>query len=70
MEIPKLPKLPSLDEAKQALARALVELAWDSGPHPQTFEVEHEGARWQVEVRVKDTEDTPLEKDYAEELPE
>jgi hypothetical protein len=35
-------------------------LAWDGGNIPQTFEIEHEGATWQVEVRVMQTEDAPV----------
>ena len=70
MKIPDLPKLPEAADAKWSLARSLVELAWDTGPLPQSFTVEHEGATWEVEVRVKQTEDAPIEKDFTEQLPE
>ncbi len=54
---PELPKLLSLDEAQYGLARALVELVWAEGLIPQIFEIGHAGARWQVEVRMKQPED-------------
>jgi hypothetical protein len=54
---PELPKRLSLDEAQHGLARALVELVWVEGLIPQIFEIEHAGACWQVEVRVKQAED-------------
>lgn len=57
MDTPELPKRLSLDEAEHGLARALVELVWAEGAIPQIFEIEHEGTCWQVEVRVKPTED-------------
>ena len=57
METPELPKRLSLDEAEYGLARALVELVWAEDLFPQIFEIEHAGASWQVEVRMKQTED-------------
>jgi hypothetical protein len=70
MRILDLPNLPPLSEAKHILARSLVELAWNDGAVAQTFEIEYEGAGWEVVVRPKQTEDAPLESDFIEELPE
>jgi hypothetical protein len=59
---------------KLALARSLVELAWDSGSIPQTIDIEYEGADWEVVVRIKSTEDGDLpsssDSDFTEQLPE
>jgi hypothetical protein len=70
MKVPDLPNLPESEAAKRSLARALVDLAWDGGTLPQTFDIEHEGATWEVEVRMKRTEDAPFAKDFIENLPE
>ncbi|WP_130423757.1 hypothetical protein [Edaphobacter modestus] len=63
-----------IERAKLCLARALVELPWSVGRIPQIFDVEHEGARWEVAVRLKGIEDGDLpsfeEKDFTEKLPE
>jgi hypothetical protein len=47
---------------------------WDAGSIPQTFDIQYEGADWEVVVRIKSTEDGDLpsspEKDFTAELPE
>lgn len=70
IDTPDLHKLPEVETAKRALVRILVDSAWDTGPLPQSFTIEHEGAAWEVEVRVKQTEDAPLEEDFTDQLPE
>jgi hypothetical protein len=61
-------------ESRLTLAKQLVRLVWGSGEIPATFNVEYEGARWEVAVRVERTEDAHLspgsEADFIEELPE
>jgi hypothetical protein len=61
-------------ESKLTLAKQLIHLVWGSGEIPATFNVEYEGANWEVVVRVKQTEDARLvgrnEADFTEELPE
>jgi hypothetical protein len=61
-------------DPKLTLATQLVHLVWGAGEIPATFNVEYEGANWQVVVRVKQTEDARLvgsnETDFTEELPE
>lgn len=56
------------------LARQLIHLVWGSGEIPATFNVEYEGALWEVCVRIKDTEDGSLPAsgytDFTEQLPE
>ena len=61
-------------ESKLTLAKQLIHLVWGSGEIPATFNVEYEGANWEIVVRVKQTEDARLvgrnEADFTEELPE
>lgn len=40
----------------QALARTLVEEAWNLGAGPMLLKVEYEGALWEVSVRVAESE--------------
>jgi hypothetical protein len=72
MEGPQLSKLPKIQEAKQGHAHSLVELVWSDGKIPQSFDVEYEGADWEVTVRLKQTEDAPLrnDSDFMSKLPE
>ncbi|MCU1225086.1 MAG: hypothetical protein JWQ42_3179 [Edaphobacter sp.] len=44
-------------DSKLTLAKQLVHLVWGSGEIPATFDIEYEGAKWEVAVRVKQTED-------------
>jgi hypothetical protein len=63
-----------METAKLSHARSLVEQVWDAGSISQTFDIEYEGADWEVAVRIKSTEDgdppSSPEKDFTEELPE
>jgi hypothetical protein len=60
METPERPKLPSLDEAKRAIARALAELAWNEGHTRQTIEVQYKDKDWEIAVFVKQADDAPI----------
>lgn len=61
-------------ESKLMLARQLIHMVWGSGKISAIFNVEYEGAQWEVSVRIKDTEDGRLPPssvtDFTEELPE
>ena len=70
MKLGDCSKLPTLEESKRTLAEALVELSWAGGITPETFEMEYEGAKWQVEVRKTQTMDASIEGDFIEKLPE
>jgi hypothetical protein len=70
MRVPDLPDLPEFQAAKRSLSRDLVDLAWDGGTLPQTFQIEHEGATGEVEVRIKRTNDAPFAKNFIENLSE
>lgn len=63
-----------IETAKLSLARSLVELAWDAGSIPQTFDVDYKGTDWEVAVRIKGIEVNDhlggLETDFTHELPE
>jgi hypothetical protein len=63
-----------IEAAKLSLSRSIVELVWDAGSIPQTFDIEYEGADWEVVVRVKSTEDgdqpCSTERDFTDQLPE
>ena len=65
LTLPALPIHLSLDEIELGLSRTLVECVSAEGFFPQTFEVEHDGKCWQVEIRVK-PEDGSLESQCAE----
>jgi hypothetical protein len=41
-------------DSKLTLAKQLVGLVWGSNTMPATFEVEYEGAKWEILVRVKE----------------
>lgn len=72
MEGPNKPNLPNIQEAKHGHARTLVELVRSDGKIRQSFDVEYEGADWEVTVRLKQTEDAPLrnDNDFMSNLPE
>ena len=70
MKLGDFSKLPTLEESKRTLAGALVELCWAGGITAETFEMEYEGAKWQVEVRKTQMMDASIEKDFIEKLPE
>lgn len=63
-----------IEKAKLSAARSLVELVWDTPSIPHTFNIEYEGAAWEVVVRAKPSEDGGLsdnsEEDLTEQLPE
>jgi hypothetical protein len=42
-------------DSKLTLAKQLVGLVWGSNTIPATFEVEYEGAKWEILVRIKET---------------
>jgi hypothetical protein len=62
------------ETAKLSHARALIELLWDERRIRHIFDIEYEGAEWEVIVRMKSVEGAnlpgSLEKDFIEELPE
>lgn len=62
--------LESKEAAKRSIALSLVKLAWDTGTIIQSFIIEHEATTWEVEIRVRQPEDAPLETDFLEQLPE
>ena len=41
-------------DSKLTLAKQLVGLVWGSNSVPEAFEVEYEGVKWEVLVRVKE----------------
>ena len=41
-------------DSKLTLAKQLVGLVWGSNTMPATFEVEYEGAKWEILVRVRE----------------
>lgn len=57
-------------ESQLTLVKSLVTLVWGRGEIPATFDVEFEGADWEVIVRIKQTVDAPFFGDFAEEHPE
>jgi hypothetical protein len=63
-----------IETAKLSAARSLIELVWDTPSIPQTFDIEYEGAIWEVVVRIKSTEygdfSDNVEKNFTEHLPE
>lgn len=58
-------------ESQLLLAKSLVSMVWGTGKIPATFDVEYEGADWEVTVRIKQTEDAPFlgDGDFTEKLP-
>ena len=42
-------------DSKLTLAKQLVGLVWGSNSAPATFEVEFEGIKWEILVRVKES---------------
>ena len=42
-------------DSKLTLAKQLVGLVWGSNTMPATFEVEYEGAKWEILARIKET---------------
>jgi hypothetical protein len=63
-----------IETSKLCAARSLVELVWDTPSISHTFDIEYEGATWEVVVRIKSTEEGGLadnvEDDFTEQLPE
>jgi len=63
-----------IETAKLSAARSLVELVWDERSITHVFDIEYEGADWEVIVRIKSTEDGGLsdnvEEDFTEQRPE
>jgi hypothetical protein len=61
------------DTVKLSIARSLVELAWDAGNMPQSFDIRYKGTDWEVVV-IKGIEVGDhlgsLENDFIQELPE
>jgi hypothetical protein len=57
MDVPELPNLPTLDDAKQALANTLVRLVADEGSDAEIVLVDWEGKPWEVLVRLKQRAD-------------
>ena len=52
--MPANPEDFDTSDSKQTLAKQLVGLVWGSNSMPATFEVEYEGIKWEVLVRVKE----------------
>lgn len=55
--MPANPQDFDTSDSMLTLANQLVHLVWGAGKIPATFNVEYEGAQWEVSVRLKDTED-------------
>jgi hypothetical protein len=72
--MPANPEDFDTSDSKLTLGKQLVHLVWGSGEIPAAFNVEYKGAKWEVVVRVKQTEDARLtgdgEANFIEELPE
>jgi hypothetical protein len=50
---------------ERQLARQLVEMVRGAGRQPATFDIEFEGAKWEVAIREKHARDAPDAKDRA-----